>query len=255
MAPTFWPTFEHVAFNEVLVYADFFKRPKDGDDEESVSTHIFEGGRAITYRGLREAVNIAPLRLRIARDFLEIRIPEHALAFAKKWGPFSVPDPRGDPRGTPMAFGALETLFESVVDERDQFAWIDELTAVLGQADAIRDVRNRLESADEAERSTSDNGLLEVIRTMGLAFEPGGSLDPQLVPGHIVQLTAVVLLEQARGIVRLQCKNWPSSGCKRDVPRRDGGRGRQPLYCTPECAARAQSAASYRRRRARRSKV
>jgi hypothetical protein len=185
----------------------------------------------IALTGTEDRYRPVPDRRRIAREYLELADAAAVKAFVERWGP-----PFVDTDPWPGHQGPFGVAVEA------ETSWAAE----------FRTLRVAGLGGDEAARTKAEHDLVDLVRAgMGLDFAPGGGLVPQLVPRQLRDLVTLALLEELRAVGPvLQCLNYPSPGCLRDVPERSGDRGRRPLYCSPRCAGRAQSRRSYARRRA-----
>lgn len=177
-------------------------------------------------------------RQRVARSLLAVETRDDVVRFAAAWGPFREYQAR-----------TLEEAAAVYVRGEPPPAREVEVAEVLAWARVLREARTRGEAFDENQRAAGEVACLDLIRGMGLGFPPGAGIVPQLVPRDLAQLAAVALLEDMRGVAALQCRNWPAPGCLRDVPPRQGERGRVPMYCSAKCADRARSKRKYARRR------
>ena len=211
MAPTAWTGFETV---------------------DLVDEQLRHSGRTFDYWPGRLE------RRRMAVEFINADDGPAALAFARRWGPL-----------LPAAPGSLDEL------ERARREGPQPVTEFLASwLFVARNLRTRrhdaLDGTDETRRAVAEDVFLEYARGMGLTFAEGGGLVPLLVPRSLVDLVAVSVLEEIRAVGPvLQCLNWPSFGCRKTVPPRQGPRGRLRRYCSEACAARARSARNYARRR------
>ena len=181
----------------------------------------WSGRDTIELVGEPQEYRARPVRHKIARDLLSITSRQEAVQFVERWGPTRA---RRRASATELANAAF---------------W-------------LRQCRAGAFSADEERRAAAEFFIQGEVSKVQLRFAPGSALVPELLPRTLIELAAIALLEEMRSVGPvLQCLNWPSPGCLRDVPPRKGERGRRPLYCSQRCAERARSQRSYARRRAR----
>lgn len=195
-------------------------------------------GRPIEY-------SIQDKRRAIARDFVSLAsggTADDVVAFARRWGPLRMPD-----------FIDLDDAIAVLRNGWPRARVVDGIGTTLWLARFMARLYRDAEAADGPQRSRAEGTLVELVREAGLDFAPGGGLIPQLVPKDLIQVVAIALLEDVRSVGPvLQCLNYPSPGCLREVPPREGDeqRGRRRLYCSERCADRARSKRKYARRRA-----
>jgi hypothetical protein len=180
------------------------------------------------------------VRRELTRDVLDVTEGDRAVRFIEKWGPADLYGWEAESYGEPVEVDDATGYVRA-----ESIPWVTETSARLRHALALGS------SADEEDRSVAESWLMLRVRQMGLGFGPADSLVPQLVPFSLVQIAVATVLEEVRGVgPALQCRNYPSSGCRREVPVRNGDRGRRPLYCSKQCAMRAQSRRAYTKRKA-----
>lgn len=202
---------------------------------------IAEGGIELMGEPQWYELKRAEDRRDLTRDLLDACQEPGAAVFAHKWGAPVLRTPR-KLRSTRDLPGSLDELLTRHVS----------LAEIRADASRLRKCREGGLSADEKERTLAQAVLLSLIRQAELVFAEVDALVPQLAPTRLNQVAAVTILEEIRGVgPYLQCMNYPSSGCQRVVPPRNGRSGRRPRYCSEKCAMRAQSARAYARRKAR----